>query len=47
MSKFVISDTLYAAVNAKSVVNFKFSIFSEVESSTGSDLINLKAVPTS
>ena len=39
MSKFVISDTLYAAVNAKSVVNFKVSIFSEIESSTGRDLI--------
>ena len=44
MSKFVISDTLDAAVNARSVANFKVSIFSEIESSTGIDLTNLKTV---
>ena len=44
MSKFVISDTLDAAVNARSVINFKVSMLSEVESSTGKDLINFKTV---
>ena len=44
MSKFVISDTLDTAVNARSVANFKVSIFSEIESSTGIDLTNLKTV---
>ena len=47
MSKFVISDTPGAAVNARSVVNFKVSMLSEIESSTGRDLINFKTVSTS
>ena len=47
MSKFVISDNLGAAVNARSVTNFKVSILSEIESSTGGDLTNFKTVRTS
>ena len=42
MSKFVISDTLDAAVNAVSVANPKVRIFSEIESPTGMNLINFK-----
>ena len=41
MSRLVISDALDVAVNTKSVVNFKISILSEIESSTGRDLIQL------
>ena len=33
MSKFVISDALGATANARSVVNFKVSILSQIESS--------------
>ena len=42
MSKFVISDTLDAAVNAVSVANPKVSILSEIELPTGMNLINFK-----
>ena len=41
MSRLVISDALDVAVNTKSVVNLKISILSEIESSTGRDLIQL------
>ena len=47
MSKFVTSDNLDTAVNARSVANFKVSILSEIESSTGGDLTNFKTVCTS
>ena len=43
-SKFVISDTLDAAVNAVSVVNLKVSILSEIGSPTGINLINFKTL---
>ena len=43
-SKFVISDTLDAAVNAVSVVNLKVSILSEIDSPTGINLINFKTL---
>ena len=43
-SKFVISDTLDAAVNAVSVVNLKISILSEIDSPTGINLINFKTL---
>ena len=44
MSEFVIFDTLYAAVNAVSIVNFKVSILSEIEPPTGMHLINFKTL---
>ena len=47
MSEFLISDNLDAAVIARSVVNFEVSILSEIESSTGRDLINFKTASTS
>ena len=47
MSKFVIFDTLDAAFNARSVANFKVSIFSETESTTGRSLISFETVSTS
>ena len=46
ISKFVISDTLDAAVNAKSATNFKVRILCEIESPTERDLINPKTVST-
>ena len=47
MCKLVISDTLYAAVNARIVVNFKVSMLSEIKSSTGRDSTNFKTVSAS